>query len=111
MTLVSLSIIDKFGRKLLLLISLLLMAICYAVLGVFYLIKVQDQDLAMKISWLPLISIAVYISAFSIGCGPVPWVLMGEIYSSEVSVCLLFLKLIIVVFFFILIYNVLNLML
>lgn len=86
MTIVSLSIIDKFGRKLLLIISLLLMAICYAVLGAFYIIKDQNQDLAMKIGWLPLVSIAVYISAFSIGCGPVPWVLLGEIYSSEVIV-------------------------
>ncbi|VVC44856.1 Sugar transporter, conserved site,Major facilitator superfamily domain,Major facilitator, sugar [Cinara cedri] len=85
MTMVSLSIIDKSGRKLLLVISSLLMAVCYAGLGGFYLIKKYNSTLAKDLYWLPLLCIAVYISAFSIGSGPVPWVLMGEIFSSEVK--------------------------
>lgn len=28
--------------------------------------------------WLPLVSLMVYMAAFSIGYGPVPWVLMSE---------------------------------
>lgn len=84
MTFVSLSIVDKSGRKALLVISATLMAVCYACLGGFYLIKTQNPVLAAELNWLPLLCIAVYISAFSIGYGPVPWVLMGEIYSSEV---------------------------
>lgn len=78
------SIVDKSGRKVLLVISALLMSICYAGLGGFYLIKTHDPRLAAQVDWLPLLCITVYISAFSIGYGPVPWVLMGEIYSSEV---------------------------
>lgn len=84
MTVVSFTIIDKGGRKALLVISALLMAACYAGLGGFFLIKTHSPELASKLSWLPLVCIAVYISAFSIGYGPVPWILMGEIYSSEV---------------------------
>lgn len=80
------AIIDKSGRKLLLVISALLMAVCYAGLSGYYYIKVQNPELALKLTWLPLTSIATYISAFSIGYGPVPWVVMGEIFSSEVSV-------------------------
>lgn len=84
MTIVSFTVIDKGGRKALLVISALLMAVCYAGLGGFFLIKTHSQDLASTLSWLPLVCIAVYISAFSIGYGPVPWIMMGEIYSSEV---------------------------
>lgn len=84
MTLVSLSIVDKSGRKVLLVISALLMSVCYASLGGFYLVIARHPELSSRLSWLPLVCIAVYISAFSIGYGPVPWVLMGEIYSSEV---------------------------
>lgn len=85
MTLVSLFIIDKIGRKHLLVISSMLMAVCYAGLGGFYIIKNYNPELATQLYWLPLVCITFYISAFSIGSGPVPWVLMGEIYSSEVS--------------------------
>lgn len=84
MTLVSMSIVDKSGRKVLLVISASLMSVCYACLGGFYLVKTQNPVLATELKWLPLLCIAVYISAFSIGYGPVPWILMGEIYSSEV---------------------------
>lgn len=85
MTVVSCTIVDKSGRKLLLVLSGLLMANCYVGLGGFFLIKTHYLELASKLNWLPLVCIAVYISAFSIGYGPVPWILMGEIYSSEVS--------------------------
>ncbi|XP_027851745.2 facilitated trehalose transporter Tret1-2 homolog [Aphis gossypii] len=85
MTVVSFTIIDRGGRKALLVISALLMAACYAGLGGFFLIKTHSPELASTLSWLPLVCIAVYISAFSIGYGPVPWILMGEIYSSEVK--------------------------
>uniref|UniRef100_A0A2H8TYH7 Facilitated trehalose transporter Tret1 n=1 Tax=Melanaphis sacchari TaxID=742174 RepID=A0A2H8TYH7_9HEMI len=85
MTVVSFTIIDKSGRKALLVISALLMVNCYAGLGGFFLIKTHYLELASKLNWLPLVCIAVYISAFSIGYGPVPWIMMGEIYSSEVK--------------------------
>lgn len=84
MTFVSLSIVDKCGRKALLVISALLMAVCYSCLSAFYFVKINNPKLAADLNWLPLLSIVVYISAFSIGYGPVPWVLMGEIYSAEV---------------------------
>lgn len=84
MTLVSFSTVDKYGRKLLLVISALIMAVCYAGLCVFNMIKVQNPELSTKISWLPLLCVTVYIAAFSIGYGPLPWVLMSEIYSSKV---------------------------
>ncbi|KAL4143709.1 hypothetical protein QTP88_006006 [Uroleucon formosanum] len=85
MTVVSFTTIDKSGRKALLVLSGLLMANCYMGLGGFFLIKTHYLELASKLNWLPLVCIAVYISAFSIGYGPVPWIMMGEIYSSEVK--------------------------
>lgn len=84
MTLLSFSTVDKYGRKLLLIISALIMAVCYAGLCIFNVIKIQNPALSMKINWLPLLCVTVYIAAFSIGYGPLPWVLMGEVYSSEV---------------------------
>lgn len=84
MAFAALLIMDKFDRKLLLVISGMLMVISRASLGVYYLIKTKYSELSIPINWLPLICIIVYISAFSIGYGPLPWVLLGEIYSPEV---------------------------
>lgn len=93
MTFVALLVVDECGRKLLLVISGLLMAVSHAGLGVFYLMKTHYPELSTRIHWLPLICITVYISAFSIGYGPLPWVLMGEIHSPEVCMWLLKLML------------------
>lgn len=86
MTIVSLSIIDKAGRRVLLIISAVMM--CISLAGLVSCIMLKDNtnfESSAIFAWLPLIVIAVYISAFSIGFGPVPWIIMGEIFSAEVS--------------------------
>jgi hypothetical protein len=40
---------------------------------------------ALKISFLPVASLSIYIMAFSIGFGPIPWVMMSEIFAPEVK--------------------------
>jgi facilitated trehalose transporter len=42
-----------------------------------------DQDTS-HIGWLPLATFIVYIVAFSIGYGPIPWLMMGEIFPNKV---------------------------
>ncbi|KAG0709479.1 Facilitated trehalose transporter Tret1-1 [Chionoecetes opilio] len=49
-------------------------------LGVFFYLK-EHGDAP---EWLPLTSLIVFIVAFSLGYGPIPWVLMGECFSLEV---------------------------
>ncbi|XP_050436235.1 facilitated trehalose transporter Tret1-like isoform X3 [Adelges cooleyi] len=85
MTVLAMLLIDKTGRKRLLVISAALMAVSYMSLGCYYIVYNNDPRFALSIAWLPLVSITVYISAFSLGYGPIPWVVMGEIFSSEVK--------------------------
>ncbi|KAE9522930.1 hypothetical protein AGLY_016561 [Aphis glycines] len=85
MTLVAMTIIDKAGRRLLLIVSAVVMSLSFFGLGLYL---DQSHKLVPKdsiLSWLPLILIALYISAFSLGFGPIPWVVMGEIFSNEVK--------------------------
>lgn len=49
-------------------------------------IMIDNHVNSSIIEWLPLSLIALYITAFSLGFGPVPWVVSGEIFSSEVSI-------------------------
>lgn len=81
MTFVALIIIDKVGRRILLIWSAILMGLSFACLAACY---VMIEKNIIFIDYLPLVCISIYISAFSLGFGPVPWVVMGEIFSSEV---------------------------
>jgi len=83
MTLVAMMIVDKAGRRVLLLVSGVVMSLSFFGLGLYLHMshKINKESI---LSWLPLILIALYISAFSLGFGPIPWVVMGEIFSNEV---------------------------
>lgn len=83
MTLVAMTIVDKAGRRVLLIISAVVMSLSFFGLGL-YLHMSHKFNRDSFFSWLPLILIALYISAFSLGFGPIPWVVMGEIFSNEV---------------------------
>ncbi|WP_055695238.1 sugar porter family MFS transporter [Streptomyces prasinopilosus] len=71
-TIVSVYLVDRIGRRPLLLLSLVGMGISIALLGVAF-----STDLAPV---LMLVFMMLYIVAFGIGMGPVFWVLLGELF-------------------------------
>jgi len=77
-------IVDKAGRRVLLIVSAVVMSLSFFGLGLYLDISHRLLYKESVFSWLPLILIALYISAFSLGFGPIPWVVMGEIFSNEV---------------------------
>jgi MFS family permease len=76
-------LVDKAGRKILLLLSIIVMTLTLIALGVFFYIADNDKELAESLSWLPLTSLCVYLIAFALGYGPIPWLMLSEIYSKE----------------------------
>ncbi|ROT66788.1 gastric caeca sugar transporter [Penaeus vannamei] len=97
-------LIDRLGRKILLYVSSVLIVLSLVALGTFFYIK-ETAENAMSVagtmnltagagnstddvtgwketvdslSWLPLVSFMVYVVAFSLGWGPIPWLFMGE---------------------------------
>ena len=72
MTIVALRLIDRVGRRPLLLVSLLGMLGSLAALGLAFV-----ADLS---SVIILLFILLYIVAFAVGMGPVFWVILGEIF-------------------------------
>ena len=75
MTIVSLRLIDRVGRRPLLLVSLLGMLGSLLVLGLAF---VADWS-----SVIILLFILLYIIAFAVGMGPVFWVLLGKIFPTQ----------------------------
>ncbi|XP_018327911.1 facilitated trehalose transporter Tret1-like [Agrilus planipennis] len=80
-TYVSTLLVDRAGRKILLIISSSVMAVCSCSLGIyFYLKTITDVS---NLSFLPLISLTIFIIVFSIGFGPIPWMISGELFTPE----------------------------
>ena len=44
----------------------------------------SSHDLS-GITWLPLVSVIIFIIIFSMGYGPIPWIIVGEIFPSNVK--------------------------
>jgi len=78
-------LVDKAGRKLLLLISIIVMTITLTTLGIFFYIQDNHPDKAVNIGWLPITSLCVYIIAFALGFGPIPWIIASELYSKAIN--------------------------
>lgn len=76
-------LIDLVGRKVLLFISSAVMSITLMILGSFFYYKDAGHDTSSLV-WLPLASFIVYVFGYSLGLGPVPWLMMGEMLPSKV---------------------------
>ncbi|AHG00573.1 major facilitator transporter [Halostagnicola larsenii XH-48] len=80
MTVVAVLLIDRTGRRPLLLTGLAGMTVMLAVLGaVFYL-----PGLSGVVGWVATGSLMLYVAFFAIGLGPVFWLMISEIYPMEV---------------------------
>ncbi|XP_053970928.1 facilitated trehalose transporter Tret1-like [Hylaeus volcanicus] len=81
---VSTLIIDHLGRRILLLASIIFLFLTSFALGVYFYLHDNTDDTS-SIEWLPLASICIFIIMFSLGFGPIPWMMMGEIFGPEVK--------------------------
>jgi len=84
MTFASAVLIEKAGRKLLLLQSSIVMGSCLITLGVYFKLKDGGSDVS-AIGWLPLAAVVLFIVSFSLGYGPIPWLIMGELFAPDVK--------------------------
>ncbi|XP_037951628.1 facilitated trehalose transporter Tret1 isoform X1 [Teleopsis dalmanni] len=82
-TFIATVLIDRLGRKILLYISDLAMIVTLFVLGGFFYCKTNGMDVS-NVGWLPLASFVIYVVGFSLGFGPIPWLMMGEILPAKI---------------------------
>ncbi|XP_055379051.1 facilitated trehalose transporter Tret1-2 homolog isoform X2 [Condylostylus longicornis] len=84
-TTVSVLVVDRLGRRILLLISGAVMAICTILLGVYFYMKSNDASSVQGLGWLPVTCLCLFIIVFSLGYGPVPWLMMGELFPTDIK--------------------------
>ncbi|XP_067007206.1 facilitated trehalose transporter Tret1 [Anabrus simplex] len=81
-TAASTQLVDRAGRRVLLLASGGVMALCQGLLGLYFYMKEAEFDL-VYFRWLPLVCLALFIIMFSIGFGPIPWIMLSELFPPE----------------------------
>nr|CAD7416958.1 unnamed protein product [Timema poppensis] len=77
-------LVDRAGRKILLLVSGVFMFLSLFTLGLYFFFLERNYDLK-RIGWLPLVSVVVYIITYVLGFGPLPWTVMAEILPANVK--------------------------
>nr|XP_033816932.1 solute carrier family 2, facilitated glucose transporter member 8 isoform X2 [Geotrypetes seraphini] len=98
-TAVAALIMDRAGRKLLLVLSGVVMTISCTTFGLYFKIAEPDpnnsphptppsnslsSDNPDRLTWLALVSMAFFIAGFALGWGPIPWLVMSEIFPLRV---------------------------
>ena len=86
-TIIGILLVERLGRKILLVASSVgLMASCIGLAVDLYLVGLQagNDDYAKKYSPLAITSFVVFNAAFSVGWGPLPWVMMSELVPTSV---------------------------
>ncbi|KFQ25452.1 Solute carrier family 2, facilitated glucose transporter member 8, partial [Merops nubicus] len=96
-TAVAALVIDKAGRKVLLYISGIIMALSTALFGLYFKMVLPNQNnlanpnvwftpnsaslgTESSISWLAVVSLGLFVAGFALGWGPVPWLVISEIF-------------------------------
>lgn len=79
-TITAMLFIDKAGRVILLLISSATMCVTCALMAAYF-----EFWMNSDINWLPILSICVFVVGFSLGFGPVPWLIMAELFADDVK--------------------------
>jgi sugar porter (SP) family MFS transporter len=76
-TIVSLSVIDRLGRKLLLMVGAAGMGMSLAVLGILFWLDASAKGLILGV-------ILCYVACFNVGMGSTVWVLMSELFPTRI---------------------------
>lgn len=81
----SVILVDRVGRKPLLLLSALGVGLMNGTIGTYFYFYATNKDLVEQLHWLPLVSILIYIVCYAIGLSTVPYVILGEMFPTNVK--------------------------
>uniref|UniRef100_A0A6P7FX88 Facilitated trehalose transporter Tret1-like n=1 Tax=Diabrotica virgifera virgifera TaxID=50390 RepID=A0A6P7FX88_DIAVI len=77
------SVVERVGRKRMLLISSVGTGIPLFFLGCFFYLKHVNSPLIHQFQWLPIVLMLSNVLMYSVGLGPIPMAIMHEIFTPE----------------------------
>lgn len=77
-------VVDKVGKKPLILISSFGASICLCIMGVYFCLRNNGVNPDL-ISWVPLVTILFFYVFYSLGLSPLPYAILSEVYPITVK--------------------------
>ncbi|XP_015592235.1 facilitated trehalose transporter Tret1-like isoform X1 [Cephus cinctus] len=77
-------VVDRFGRKPLMIVSTFGCSLCLLFIAIYFHLKYCAVDISV-ISWLPVVTMILFFIFYSFGNGPLPYAVLGEIYPTNVK--------------------------
>lgn len=56
-----------------------------AAMGTFFYLDSINSSILNSLMWLPVTSLVLFVALFNIGMGPIPWALVGELFSLNIK--------------------------
>lgn len=81
-TITAMVLVEKCGRVFLLMISSSMMCVTTTLMAIYFAFWMESD---IGFSWLPLMAISFFIIGFALGFGPVPWLIMAELFADDVK--------------------------
>jgi sugar porter (SP) family MFS transporter len=81
-TVVSIYLVDRWGRKPLLYLGLIGMIVALVAMGIGFTFYQSVGAGALK--WISFVSMIIYIPFFAISLGPIAWLLISEVYPTKI---------------------------
>lgn len=82
---VSVVLVDRVGRKPLLLLSALGVGLMNGTVGTFFFFQDYQKANVSSVDWIPMAALIVYIICYAIGLSTVPYVILGEMFPTNVK--------------------------
>jgi facilitated trehalose transporter len=82
-TCIAMIIVDKTGRRKLLLLSSSIMLISLVPISIYFQLKNFEYEFIGNIHWIPLVSLIFFMVGFSLGYNTLPYLIMSEILPSK----------------------------
>lgn len=83
--LISIFLVDRAGRKALLLFSYFIQFGCFTVMGAYFYLQSIDPNSVKVWRLVPVVMLCVYIFTNSMGCSPMCFVVVGEIFAQNIK--------------------------
>lgn len=79
-------LVDRVGRKALMITSELGLCLSLCALGIFFYLKKQNNGVTPEgLSFLPLVSLISFMIFYNVAAGPIPWLMMGELLPTRIK--------------------------
>ena len=80
-TFASIFLVDKAGRRILLILSGLIMAVALATVGAYFYLLGLDEHEGLEL--IPLVGLNIFMVGYSVGFASIPFVIMGELFPNQ----------------------------